>query len=981
MKRFIGYISMCTSLLAAVLVGVVPTILSSNGNSDYSTSRNFIFKISERKINNDFSSGTENPAPSLNPDSTPLEDIVETFKTRLDNAEISEYKLETIGDDTLSLTFKDTLNDYDDVINYLTFSNSIMLKNYDETYNIGRDATEVMSGDTTKSPVFEENSARVEYLNGYPYVVVTLSDPDTFKNTVDELTGTTSTSTDSTTSNASYDKFSFDQKVQKADDTSSTTGDSTTSTDTTTNTDSTTSDGSGDAEEVTKLDKSKVLFVVNNWLSGLDLSDMLSNNDNNIDDSNLSEYVVTFFDLSAPSSFYWNYDSTLSEEDQKAKVYDEVYFQYYNLGAINDGDKPIDVETSYKIYNTLETDDRLAYKKANLLAHELNSSNLQYEVTLINENQVTDGTNIVAPFIEFINRAGEINYQSTVLIATAIAIVICALFILLNYGLSGLMGIITIFGNIVASLGVFNVLGNEFNIGTILGLLLVALISTFGTCLWLSKAKGEIYAGKVLKKAYQEANKKTNMNIIGFSVIGAIIGLTCYLIPNSVLTSFGAVTLLGSAFIIVINFVAFRGVNWLLYNSTFAQRHPKLFAIDTKVKADLSKDVKSTYLESFKKKTPKSTFKIVGIISSILFVASVVGLITFQSINGNIYNSTSNELSTRAVITYNIRNSNDKYDIEGNAIKIQNAFSQIYIDSDLKTKAFKGTPDIDYFYYDYIYSEGSSSKVTNSEVYFVVDLGKIINDANAEIYYLDGYTTNALTASEAFSVAIQEKENLGTNYLVSVDETYDVRDDSINLYVLIAAAITFGVTTVYFLLRYGPSKALSGVLIVGTTLVSVVGIFSLIRGPFTSEITLGILFLSVLGYIMLDVYYSAEKLFYKENRHKLEELETREVEYNYLDNLHYNYILIATALSAFSVICFYFSTAFSQYTLGLILVGIILLCIFVKSMQLPLEIVFTKEFAKLKTKFTSKKKFDKKNRKVVQVEEGPEEAIFSGIND
>ena len=50
-------------------------------------------------------------------------------------------------------------------------------------------------------------------------------------------------------------------------------------------------------------------------------------------------------------------------------------------------------------------------------------------------------------------------------------------------------------------------------------------------------------------------------------------------------------------------------------------------------------------------------------------------------------------------------------------------------------------------------------------------------------------------------------------------------------------------------------------------------------------------------------------------------------------------------------------------------------------MQLPLEIGFTKEFAKLKTKFTSKKKFDKKNRKVVQVEEGPEEAIFSGIND
>ena len=77
-----------------------------------------------------------------------------------------------------------------------------------------------------------------------------------------------------------------------------------------------------EAEEVTKLDKSKVLFVVNNWLSGLDLSDMLSNDDKNIDDSNLSDYVVTFFDLSNPASFYWNYDSTLSEEDNEEKCND-----------------------------------------------------------------------------------------------------------------------------------------------------------------------------------------------------------------------------------------------------------------------------------------------------------------------------------------------------------------------------------------------------------------------------------------------------------------------------------------------------------------------------------------------------------------------------------------------------------------------------------------------------------------------------------
>lgn len=969
MKRFIGYISMCASLFTAVLVGVVPTILSTNGNSDYSTSRNFVFKISERKTNNDFSSGTENPATSLDPDVTYLEEVTEEFKSRLDSAEISEYKLETIGDDTLSLTFKDTLNDYDDVINYLTFSNSIMIKDYEETYNMGRDATQVLAGDTTVEPVFVENSARVEYLNGYPYVVVTLTNPEDFKSTVDEM----SSSTDSSTSSANYNKFGFKENVQKADDSTVTTDESTT-------TDDTTGDDS-EAEEVTKLDKSKVLFVVNNWLSGLDLSDMLSNDDKNIDDSNLSDYIVTFFDLSNPASFYWNYDSTLSEEDQKAEVYDEVYFQYYNLGAINDGDKPIDVTTSYKIYNTIEEDDRLAYKKATLFCNELNSSNLRYEITLINQSEVSDGTNIVSPFIEYIKRAGTVNLESTVLISTLVAVIICSLFLLVNYGTAGIIGIITVLGSIISSLSVFNVLGNEFNIGTILGLLSVSLIATFGVSIWLSKAKTEIYAGKSLKKAYQEANKKTSMNIIGFSAIGAIIGLTCYLIPSSVISAFGAITLLGSAFTIVINIVAFRGVSWFLYNSAYAQNHIKQFAIDTKVTADLSKDVKSSYLESFKKKTPKSTFKIVGIVTSVLTLASIVGLITFQSINGNIYNAGSNELDSRAVITYNIKNSNAKYDIAANSIKVQNAFDNIYTDKDLTTKAFKNKLTVDYFYYDYNFSESSSSIITNREVYFYVDLNTIIDtESNEGIYYVEGYD-NALTAEEAISVAIQEKANLGTNYIVSIEKVYDVRDDNINLYVLIACAISLGATLIYFLLRYGPSKALSGVIIVGATLTSVAGIFSLIRGPFTSEISLGLLLLSILGYIMLDIYYSAEKLYYKENKHRLFELDVRETEYNYVTNINYSYILVATALSAFAVISFFFSTAFDQYTLGLILLGMILLCIFVKSLQLPLEIIFTKEFAKLKGKMTIKKKDTKKKNKVVASEEGPEEAVFSGIND
>ncbi len=193
-------------------------------------------------------------------------------------------------------------------------------------------------------------------------------------------------------------------------------------------------------------------------------------------------------------SFFWNYDSSLSEEEQKEKEYSQVYFQFYDLGAINGGDTPLDVTTSYQLYNTKTADDRLAIKKASLLANKINGSSLPYQLTVINQSQIDTNDNIVPPFVEFIQQAGNINYASTVLISTAVAIVICTLFLLLNYGLSGLMGAITTLGNVVATLGVYNILGNEFNIGTILGLFAVTLISTFISSIWLHKAKNEVYA-------------------------------------------------------------------------------------------------------------------------------------------------------------------------------------------------------------------------------------------------------------------------------------------------------------------------------------------------------------------------------------------------------------------------------------------------------------------------------------------------------
>ena len=80
----------------------------------------------------------------------------------------------------------------------------------------------------------------------------------------------------------------------------------------------------------------------------------------------------------------------------------------------------------------------------------------------------------------------------------------------------------------------------------------------------------------------------------------------------------------------------------------------------------------------------------------------------------------------------------------------------------------------------------------------------------------------------------------------------------------------------------------------------------------------------------------------------------------------------------------FFATGINQSLLFLIIIGILLTLIFAKVLLLPLEKIFALTFNKIKVniqesrakKSSSKKKKDSKNN-----DDGPQEAIFVGIND
>lgn len=973
MKRLVGYLSISVAMLAGVLVGVVPSILSINGNSDFSSSNRYVFKISDKRLDASFDEGTNTNGGNLTYDEngeTPLEQVTDVFKERLSLAGISSYKLESYDDNMFALTFKDTSDTYDDILSYLTFSNSLMLKNLDEEYNIGYDASDVYNNNTSTgtNALFVSGSANVQYRDNYPYVVVELAHPDLFKEMLDgvnasddsgstDATTDSSTTTDTTTSNA----FNFN-KVNKAN---------TTTTDT--SSDDTT-------EEDTKIDPKKAIFVVNNWLNGFNLQGILNNENGNINENNFSDYIITYFDVSNPSSFIWDYDSSLSTEEQEAATYSYLYFSNYDLGAIN-GDNGLDVETSYETYNALESSELLAYKKANLFANKINASDLKYDVTLVNQSQVNDGTNFVSPFVEYLKRAGQVQV-STVLICSIIAVVIVTLFLLLNYGLAGIMAVVASLANVVGALGFYNFLGNEFSIGTILGLFGVAAISILGSTLWLHRAKESIYQGKNLKKAYQDANKKTLLNILDFTVVSAIIGLVAYLIPNSYTSSFGGVLLIGTILSLITIGIAFRAVSWLLYNSQFAQKHIKLFGVERKLVPDLTKGEKPTYFEPFKRRSSKTTFKVTGIIAALLLVASVVGITTFQVVNGNVYNSSSNETDSKVVVSYVLRNAGDTYDMDSVEIGIQDSFDFIYNDESHTERTFGNDLNINSFYYEYVY--GETSPITNREYYYVVDLGTIIdpqNLNNVNYYYFNGETSYTGSISDVITTAITN--SVGNAYVVDVSASYDYNDNLINMYVAISTAIAVAAVFVYFLLRFGPSKALVALLIGGSTLTSIVGIFSLIRGPFPSEITIGLLILSLVSYLLFDVFFTNERLVYLDNKHEITDLAKREEYFDYAGNAIYNYVVINCMFIAFIILSFFFTAAFDRNTLLFILVGLFLTVIFIKALELPIQIAFNRAFEKISSRVSENRNKNKENKKgkKISYDDGPQEAIFTGIND
>lgn len=952
MKRLIAYISLVATMLLAALVGLVPSFLNVNSTGEYESQHTYVYKISEKSY--DISNGgtTDDGDISDQDKQSRLDETVEEIKTRLSNADVSDYTIETSGLDTINVTFKVDSNLYQDVSSYLNFSWSFKASTYDGDPAVGQDANEIANNSGTDN-FFEPGSARIEYRDNYPYVVIDLSSPEDFKTVYDDAKNakeeTDEESSTTTTSSNSGISVLTDGGVTSGDD-------------------STTGEDGEEEEETPNINK---IYILNDWVDGLTIDSLINDTNSYVKPSQVKDHILFEFDATKPETFFWDYDSSLSSEDQENHVYNSIYFGGYNLTGTD--------ENAY--YGSTETDRVLAYKKANIWMHKFNSTTFDWNVTLLNENGNNNTSHLVPPTNDYLVFMNSIVWTNTLFVASLIATVIVALFLILNYGLNGLTSVVTTIALLISSIGLFNLFEAEFNLGAILCLLVLLAISVFTGSIFYKKIKDELYSGKNIKKAYQDASKKSLGIQIDITVISLILGIIAYLIPSSIFASFGSLLVIGTIMNIILNIIIVRPLTWLLCNSSLIANKLGLICVEKKKVPVLSKDEKPTYFDKFKFKESKKTKLAYGIGGSILLVASIVAMVTFSATRGNIYNSSSTETNSQVVVRIDERNvaDDDTTTIEGNISSLQDIFyTNFYSDEDTRMFASPADVKIEDYNYSYIVND-----VTNKEYYYIINLDGIYNN-DSTIYALDeSGNVSQMTMEEALNIHLAQNEFQSSD--VSLNEVYNVNTDSNNFSVLIFVLIGVAINSVYLLLRYNISKTIASILGTGTILTITVGIFSLIGGAYSSVITLGLLYLLPVVYMILISYFDIEKETYKERKKELSLLDSRYEAFEYSTNNVFRNLMTMTLISAFGVISMFFATGVNQDLLFLIIIGILLTVLFTKTLLLPLEKVFAVSFNKIKVNIqesrakkasTSKKKKNSKDN-----DDGPQEAIFVGIND
>ena len=660
----------------------------------------------------------------------------------------------------------------------------------------------------------------------------------------------------------------------------------------------------------------------------------------------------------------FNADSIWYEDSKEAET--EIFF----MCATAEQDNPNQLDISGLKDDNARANFLVGMLKASKYKFEVSCPTVEISSSSMTVDYYTNARVLTASAEPILTLGNNVNIKmSKTFIAVAIAIVIVSLLLVVYYRLSALAMIATSLGTLFITLISFASMHVLFNIPAVIGFVTLSAGVLFGEIVYVNRFKEEVYKGRTIKKANQEASKKSNLLTLDSVIILAFSGLMMYALGGTALKPLGVVLFFGAIFTVLMNLLVFKLLMFLLTNSTNLQSKYGVFNIDgDKVPNIMDQEDKPSYEAPYENVNFTKRKTLISVIFGALTVGALACIIAF-----GVTSPSKSPLNVeKAVSDTTVVYTKVKADTENPLISDAKSFVQyVLVGTDYAEE--KGIEDKVYFkkVSQYVY-ESEEIQTTNEYYYFTLNIDKALNET--ECLALEEQLNSNLD-----DVFIARDENFTNASVKTSKELIYTPNQGL---VALATGISILGVCLYFAFRFRPSRALAVcATTVGATTIAYGAIVGLHFIGTTAVTSLAMPVVAVSMMLASLFFLSTEKSMLKEGRQEL----TREVR---KDILVKSLGKSASALFIFMLIFAYIlinffgfgveNTAilFASAIIGEIVAVVALLCV-----TGPLASSFEKLFSKIhlpKIKMFNKAK-PKQQAKRNSSE--PEETIFIGIND
>jgi len=669
------------------------------------------------------------------------------------------------------------------------------------------------------------------------------------------------------------------------------------------------------------------------------------------------------------------YEASLTD----TKIADKILLKFdYTKIWFSDAKTEICSAVSPAQFGTADSNNKYpvgAVTQANdLAAHYVrlfNASALSFNVDFLFEVAVTAEVESLIS----LNRHATIAFSRTML-AILIGLLIVFAGVIVFYRLSGIAAIATTSLSLFVALIFYNLVGMEITGAAIIGILAVVALGIASAFLYFSKLKNEVYKGRGLKKANNEASKRSLWPTIDLSVVSFLFSLIAYFLGGPMVQCFSIMVIFGSLANLLFVLLGLKGLMWLLTNTVELQDKLSLFGIDkTKVPNTLNEEKQNYYGRFSEIDLTKKASK-VGLGASIVTVAGVALMLILGLSGKSVFASTPATVDNGRIYFEVLA---DRSGIDSTAYVEDNILANLTVDGaplayttvslSTMTKTVEEVA-VDYRFYVVeleakLTGEEPATFTNTTEIILTSTTGTLTDILNDVVFAIDA-DTDVSTVSVKPVTSLVSQPNIAK--------------------VALAVSIGLIAASFYLFLRYRLSRGLAALAVAALASFITLAFFVLTRIPVTAPISLSVLLVGLYALILSVIIFNKEHEMIKDEKDKVKAKEI-------VNSLGVKAVaLTATPVFSLTFLVAYFGINFfgfgpSAYAtmFAAVTLGIVLAALFATSLLMPMSVALAKIIGKISLKIKlpksprGKARFEKKAAKAKSGE--PQEAVFIGIND